>query len=313
MIKYAPIIVTVYDRLDHLKRCIDSLLLNDLACESELIIISDAAYREIDVEKIEAVRKYALSVVGFKKKVLLFRDKNMGAHKSAGEGIKDVLKMHDRFLFLEDDIVVAPDFLRFINEGLSYYENDINVFSICGFTPDFKLPQDYQKDIYFYPCNSPWGFATWRDRWEKVNRDRYDRYSELKKDKDAYKRFVSIGFYIKGILLADSKGEIEAGDLRIYYHMFKNNMCSVYPVKSKTQNWGFDGTGEHCGNKNFSWVKPRLEKSDNSILFERFEVYDQKILRSYCDFQDKINGGILAKYFKYTWIHRLYRQLKQSI
>ena len=37
----APIIISVYDRLDHLKKCIKSLQQNELARYSDLFVISD--------------------------------------------------------------------------------------------------------------------------------------------------------------------------------------------------------------------------------------------------------------------------------
>lgn len=59
-VAYAPIIVSVYDRLDHLKRCIEALLVNDLAPESLLYIVSDAPYREDHIPVIERVRELLL-------------------------------------------------------------------------------------------------------------------------------------------------------------------------------------------------------------------------------------------------------------
>jgi hypothetical protein len=131
----------------------------------------------------------------------------------------------------------------------------------------------------------------------------------LKKDKARYKKFLSVGFYIKGILQADSKGEITAGDLRIHYHMFQRNMSSVLPVVSKSQNWGFDGTGIHCGNKNSWWAKPDLDTRNVSTEFIPFTGYDEVLLKNLRKFHDERNGGIIAKYLKYTWIHRLYKSL----
>ena len=37
--EYAPIIISVYDRLDHLKKCIKSLQQNELARYSDLFVI----------------------------------------------------------------------------------------------------------------------------------------------------------------------------------------------------------------------------------------------------------------------------------
>lgn len=309
---YAPVLILVYDRIEHLKRCLKSLLMNKEAKNTVVYIASDAAYRNDDINKIVSIRQFILGISGFKKIVPLFWETNKGAHLSEALAIKEIFKDFDRFVFLEDDIVVSSDFLNYMNTGLEYYRDDKRVFSICGFKAQFVLPVEYDKDVYFYPCNSPWGFATWKNRWENVNLDYYDRYRELKKNKEKYKAFSSIGFYIKGILQADSRKEIEAGDLRIYYHMFQNNMCSVFPIVSKTQNWGFDGSGEHCGNKNYWWAKPKLDIRNQPTRFVMFESYDEKLLNIHRKFQDKINGGWLAKYLKYTWVHGIWKWIRKN-
>lgn len=309
---YAPIVVTVYHRLDHLKRCVNALLRNELAMESELIVLSDAPQKEEHAAQIELVRKYILSITGFKKVRPVFWPENKGGHNSVVDGIREVLKEYDSFIFLEDDILVAPSFLRYMNEGLRYYEKQKSVFSVCAFKLPFSIPENYNKDIFFYPCNSPWGIATWKDRWEKVDHSYFDRYSELKR-KGQLKEFCSIGFYIKGILKKDSTREIVADDLRVYYHMFQNKMCSVFPVISQSQNWGFDGSGEHCGDEGHEWAKPKLNNEEKAVVFEPFTSFDQKILSNYRQYQDKINGGIIAKYLKYTWLHDIYRRIKTKV
>lgn len=309
----APIVVSVYDRLEHLRRCVESLQMNKLATESVLYVVSDAAYKEEHIKKINEVREFISSIKGFKEVKPVFREKNLGAHLSLSLMLKEVLQNYDSFIFLEDDIVVSNDFLQYLNDGLVYYREQKNIFAICGFKAPFDLPSDYKEDVFFYPCNSPWGFATWKDRWKSVNHDYYDRYSELKKDRKKFKEFLSIGFYIKGILQADSRKEIVAGDLRVYYHMFQHNMCSVFPVKSKTQNWGFDGTGEHCGSKNAWWAKSELDTRNLPIHFIPFDGYNEELLGNHRKFQDKINGGLLAKWLKYTWVHEIWKMIKKKL
>lgn len=309
----APIIISVYDRLDHLKKCIKSLQQNELARYSDLFVISDAAYKQEHVSQINEVRTYIKSISGFKRVYPVFREVNLGGHKSVLTAFHDVLQIYDSFISLEDDIVVSSDFLQYMNEALVFYKDERRIFSICGFKAPFLLPKGYGEDVYFYPCNSPWGIGTWKDRWESVNHDYFDRYSELKKDPKKYKAFTSIGFYIKGILQADSRKEIVAGDLRIYYHMFQHNMCSVFPVVSKTQNWGFDGTGEHCGNKNVWWAKPELDARNQPTKFIPFNGYNEELLQNHRKFQDRINGGQIAKWLKYTWVHRLWKKFKKVL
>lgn len=307
----APIIITVYNRLSHFKLAINSLKKNELAQKSELYVVSDAASCESDRKIVCQIRNYASSIEGFKKVYLLFWEHNLGSNASWQTAIKIVLESHNSFIGMEDDIIVAPSYLEFLNAGLQYYESDKRVFCICAFTVPFKLPLNYSEDIYFYNGLSPWGFAIWKDRYQAIDESFYDRYSELKKNKKMYKKFLSIGFYIKGILLADSKGEIEAGDMRWYYHMVKNDLCSVFPTVSKAQNWGFDGSGEHCGNRKVWWAKPKLDVCSRSVNFIPFQGYNKDLLKNHRKFQDKINGGLLAKWFKYTWFHELWIKMKK--
>lgn len=117
----APIVVSVYDRLEHLRRCVESLQMNKLATESVLYVVSDAAYKEEHIKKINEVREFISSIKGFKEVKPVFREKNLGAHLSLSLMLKEVLQNYDSFIFLEDDIVVSNDFLQYLNDGLVYY------------------------------------------------------------------------------------------------------------------------------------------------------------------------------------------------
>ena len=87
----------------------------------------------------------------------------------------------------------------------------------------------------------------------------------------------------------------------------------MYPVVSKTQYWGFDGTGEHCGNKEVWWAKPELDTRNQPTKFIPFNGYNEELLHNHRKFQDKINGGLLAKWLKYTWVHRLWKKIKRYL
>ena len=54
----APVVIPVYKRLEHLKICINSLLRNELAAETELYIFSDYAFSEKDQAAIDDIRAY---------------------------------------------------------------------------------------------------------------------------------------------------------------------------------------------------------------------------------------------------------------
>lgn len=75
---------------------------------------------------------------------------------------------HSRVIALEDDTVPGRDFLRYMDWGLSAYERDQTVFSVCGYqrTPPEEL--GYRNAVVRERWFTPWGWATWRDRWDTI-------------------------------------------------------------------------------------------------------------------------------------------------
>ena len=54
----APIVLFVFNRIDHTKKTIEALKKNILAIESELFIFSDGAKNEKDIEKTEKTKRW---------------------------------------------------------------------------------------------------------------------------------------------------------------------------------------------------------------------------------------------------------------
>ena len=75
---------------------------------------------------------------------------------------------HERVIALEDDTVPGGDYLRFMDWGFGEYQHDPSVFSVCGYQ---RTPQDeaaYRSAVIREPWFTPWGWGTWRDRWESI-------------------------------------------------------------------------------------------------------------------------------------------------
>lgn len=75
---------------------------------------------------------------------------------------------YERVIALEDDTVPGRDFLRFASWGLDAYEHDETVFSVCGYQRTPKHEVGYRNAVVREKWFTPWGWATWRDRWESV-------------------------------------------------------------------------------------------------------------------------------------------------
>ena len=147
MFNYSPIILFVYKRLETLSKTVESLQANKLASESDLYIFSDAEKYQSDKVKVQEVRNYIKKITGFRK-VIIFESKvNKGLANSIIEGVTKVLIKHDSVIVIEDDLVSSPNFLRFMNDTLSFYKTEQKIFSITGFSIPILTKSEY--DIYF--------------------------------------------------------------------------------------------------------------------------------------------------------------------
>ena len=288
----APIIVTVYDRLQHFQQCIGALQRNGPSIDSELYVVSDAPGKPGHSLKIDQVRAYAQSITGFKKVHLVFREENYGAYRSFLAITQQVLNEHGRFIFLEDDVVASQNFLDYMNDGLKFYEADKRIFSITAYTYPVQFPKDFKADVFFLPSNCAWGFATWKDRWEKVDFGAKDRFAVAMGDGKLYKKIISTGIYMMQILRADSQGRVQATDVRVAFHQCIHDVYTVYPHISKIINIGLDGSGLHSGTDENNKYRVQSDTSTDKVVFDADVRLDPAIIRRIRNYQ---NGNLLNR------------------
>lgn len=240
----APLLISVYTRLEHLKKCIDSLLKNELAVETDLFVVSDAPAVPQHKDAIERVREYVRSISGFKSVNLIAWEENKGSFSSIMDARLSIYEKYDCQIFMEDDNVVSPMFLSYINDALKRFKNEPSVFAICGYTLNISIPDIYKYDIYFMNHISANGWATWKDKYFKYLND-YRSPDFNGKVFRAYSGYLQkVAFNLKRM----TRQGASWGDTKISYYMFENKMLCAFPCKSLVLNTGWDGSGEHCGN-----------------------------------------------------------------
>ncbi len=242
--KLAPIVLFVYNRPEHTKRTVESLIKNSLASKSALFIFSDGANRDKDEQNVKAVRDYIITIKGFDKIEIVVRKKNYGLANSVISGINEVFNSYDNAIVLEDDIISSPYFLKYMNEVLNFFEDDIRIYSVTGYTFPIKIPKNYNNSLYLSPRASSWGWGTWKDRWEKVDWEVKD-FTTFDADKKAQKLFNSGGEDLTPMLKAQMRGKIDSWAIRWSYAHFKNNSYCLYPIVPQCKNIGTDKSGTH--------------------------------------------------------------------
>ena len=174
----------------------------------------------------------------------MFRETNWGVYASATTADREVVENHGRMICLEDDVVVAPDFLDFINSGLDYFEGDSRIYSISGYCQPIVFPKDYLDPYWLSFAHVPWGFGTWKDRYFNMDPS-WNPLPEIKKNWRLYGKMLKYCTWILTILEGDAHGECVAGDARLCGQMMLKGMVSVVPKESRSKNIGFDRSGIH--------------------------------------------------------------------
>ena len=130
---YAPILVFAYKRPEHLHNLITSLKQNAECKNSDLIIYSDAASDNQSMTGVENVRRYIRTITGFASVQIIERETNWGLANSIIDGVSTQIERYGRVIVLEDDLIVAPYFLQFMNEAFPEAE-------IVNREDDMRLP-----------------------------------------------------------------------------------------------------------------------------------------------------------------------------
>ena len=240
----APILLFVYNRPEHTRRCIQSLLKNSLASESYLFIYADGAKDSTQQEAVNEVRNYIRTIQGFKQITLFERSENWGLARNIIDGVTTQVNRYGKVIVLEDDLVVAPYFLQFMNDALEVYKDEPKVGHIqaCDFTQDSSIPT-----TFLIKWTGSWGWATWDRAWKYFNPNGKELLQELEERK-LTRIFDFNGKYgFTRMLRRQIEGKNNSWAIRWNASLFLKDILSLNVGRSLVQNEGFDGSGTNCG------------------------------------------------------------------
>lgn len=251
---YAPIALFTYSRADHTKRAVESLLQNAEAKDSELFVFSDGPKTPTKAAAVQENRDYIHTITGFKSVTIIERETNWGLANSLIAGISEVINKYEKMIVVEDDLVLSPFFLQFMNEGLEKYIDDERVGAISGFV--YPVQADLPENFFLRYFNC-WGWAIWKRSWELLNTDTKYLLRKMRLRKD---KFDIGGAGCYGNLYCQKVGLVDSWWVRLYASLFLAGKLTLHPGKSLTSNEGFDGSGTHSGKTNTNVVTLSQEK-----------------------------------------------------
>ena len=240
----APIALFVYNRPVHTRRTVEALRKCSLANESRLYVFSDGPRSRQAEQAVQEVRQYLRTIDGFATVDIEERETNLGLAASVIDGVSRLCDEAGRVIVIEDDLVVAPGFLAYLNAALERYQNEPHVMQIAAHM--FPVDVAIEDDAFFLPFISSWGWATWDRAWRAFDPEARG-YAQLKADVARRKAFDMDGAYdYFSMLEAQLAGKVDSWAIRWNLSVFVSHGMVLYPKKSLVENIGFDGSGVHC-------------------------------------------------------------------
>jgi len=295
----APIVLFVYNRPVHAQQTVEALMRNELAAESDLIVFCDAARNAAAEAKVQQVRNFVRSITGFKSVRIVERATNLGLANSIIDGVTAICGEYGRVIVLEDDLVTAPSFLRYMNEALDLYSNDAVVGSIHGYRypVDRPMPQ-----TFFLRGASCWGWATWSRAWRLFEPDGRKLLDQLQR------RGLTGQFDLDGaiaytrLLKYQIRGRTDSWAIRWHASMFLAQHLQLSPGNSLVRNIGFDGSGTHCYESDaFSTEVAAVPIIMSRIPLEECSAARAALIRYYRSTKRSISARALDRLRRIVW------------
>ena len=239
----SPIALFAYNRPQHVRHCVESLQKNFLAAESELFVFSDGAKNPEQEKNVEEVRDYLRSIRGFKQVHIIEQPENKGLASNIIYGVSELGDKYGRVIVLEDDLIVSPWFLTFMNEALEVYENEEKVMNVNGHLLKGKEP--FPETFLLSFANS-WGWATWQRSWKLFEPDGRKLLRRLEDEKLTHKFDFDGAYHFTRMLKEQIAGKNNSWAIRWNASLFLNGGLALNAGHSLVTNSGFDGTGTHC-------------------------------------------------------------------
>jgi hypothetical protein len=240
---FSPIALFVYKRPEHTRRTIEALMRCPEFANSPVYVFCDGAKTSKDIETVDEARKVARGLleerVHFKISAV-----NIGLANSIISGITELCERYGRVIVVEDDLVVAPVFLSYMNAALDRYSDDKEVMQVSGYM--YPMPElQGRNTAFFLPVTTSWGWGTWERAWNQFDA-KADGWQALITDKILRSRFNlldEVDYFT--MLKRQMSGMSDSWAIRWYWSVFKAKGLVLFPPQSYIMNIGFDGSGTH--------------------------------------------------------------------
>lgn len=278
------IVIFCFCRFDKFVQLTESLAKNPDFADFPYYVFQDggASFNEIQFEEYSAIEPYwnEFSERGnLSNSTFIKSEYNVGLRDSILNGLSHVFERYHQAIVLEDDLIVAPNFLSEMSLSLKKFRADRSISHISGWSPPSLLPKSCSNNrIIRSRMMFCWGWATWSDRWrlfdlEKVTHDlKGGNFDICAGDK------FGLGGLQRQVRL-NQQGRIKTWAVFWHYHIYLSGKYCANFRYSLVQNNGNDGSGVNCGDIR---ILKRFNKFfEGSITVNKLLVLNEPAMKSY--------------------------------
>lgn len=242
-----PVLIIAFNRPDHLRALIDRLA---EVKPRRLFFAIDGprSERPEEADKVEQCQQMTREISWDCDIATNFQESNLGCGLGVSTAITWFFGLVERGIILEDDIVPSLDFFPYCTELLNMYEKDRSVFAVsgCNFVPP-EFQSNPSDSFRFSQVPHIWGWATWKDRWDKYSLDIQGWRKELpvhKLWKKSGGDLPSTVYWASTFELLARK-EVDTWDGQLVYRAMVDGALTATSNVNLVENIGFDSAATH--------------------------------------------------------------------
>ncbi len=281
----APIVIFAWRRPKLFYQTLLSLSKCDLFDKSHVFIFIDGPRNPDDQTKISETIKIAENIRSEKLEIYK-REENLGLKKNIKDGISKIISKYGKAIVIEEDMIFSKDFLIFMNKFLNEYSDSPDVFSITGYSPPIRIPDDYPYSVFFFFRTSSWGWGTWGRVWNEFESLKISEHDikSLLNDPVELNKFCAGGYDLKDIIV---KAFGKSWSIEFDYYCYKNSALCLYPTRTKLKHIGFR-EGENVGFQRLKLIDFPFDQQSfqESYFYPKKPFVDWRI---FCEFHRYIN------------------------
>jgi|GEM_PF-901014 len=238
----APVAVFAYRRPAHLQRALIALAACPEFASSLVFIFIDGPRPGAEAavaETAEVAARYAGPNV-----TIVRLAANRGLATSIITEVTNLCERFGRVIVMEDDLVVHPSTLTWLNQGLDAYADDPRVMQISAY--QYRVPEfETQLQGTFQRFATTWGWATWKRAWDQFD-PKATGWEAVAQPGPPRTALDAGGVYpFSDMLVKQMNGQLDSWGIRWFWSVHQAGGLTLMPPRTLVRNDGIATAATH--------------------------------------------------------------------